>query len=50
VADEYRRWVFYWPFATAESTGLSTKNQMGTPWLMYPGTAGAHIMISPPKQ
>ncbi|MGE3274648.1 MAG: hypothetical protein AB7O67_06020 [Vicinamibacterales bacterium] len=50
VQDEYRRWVFYWPFATAESTGLSTKNQMGTPWLMYPGTAGAHIMISPPKQ
>ncbi|MGE0040904.1 MAG: hypothetical protein AB7H88_19270 [Vicinamibacterales bacterium] len=50
VADEYRRWVFYWPFATAESTGLSTKSQTGTPWLMYPGTAGAHIMISPPKQ
>mgnify|MGYP000240567605 CR=1 FL=1 len=21
----------------------------GSPWLMYPGTAGAHVMISPPS-
>jgi hypothetical protein len=49
VTEEYRRWVFYWPFATAAMTGLSTKPQAGTPWLMYPGTAGAHIMVSPPR-
>jgi hypothetical protein len=49
VKDPYRRWVFYWPYATPESTGLSTKPQAGTPWLMYPGKAGAHIMINPPK-
>lgn len=42
------RWVVYIPFATAESTGLSTKPKRGEPWLMDAGTAGAHIMISPP--
>jgi hypothetical protein len=48
VIDSYLRWVVYVPYATPESTGLSTKS--GTePWLMYPGTAGAHIMISPAR-
>lgn len=48
LSDSYLRWVVYTPYATPESTGLTTKS--GTePWLMYPGTAGAHIMISPPK-
>jgi hypothetical protein len=42
------RWVIYCPFATAESTGLSTKSKRGEPWLMDAGTAGAHIMITPP--
>lgn len=42
------RWVIYVPFATAESTGLSTKSKRGEPWLMDAGTAGAHIMITPP--
>jgi hypothetical protein len=42
------RWVIYMPFATAESTGLSTKSKRGEPWLMDAGTAGAHIMITPP--
>ena len=50
VADAYHRWVLYWPYATPEATGLSTKPQSGTPWLMFPGTAGAHIMISPPRE
>ena len=49
VIDPYLRWVVYVPFATPESTGLSTTSGPG-PWLMYPGTAGAHIMISPPKK
>ena len=49
VNDPYLRWVVYTPYATPESTGLSTKAGPG-PWLMYPGTPGAHIMISPPKK
>lgn len=50
VANPYLRWVIYVPFATPESTGLSTKPSDNAPWLMFPGTAGAHIMISPPKK
>jgi hypothetical protein len=48
VVESYLRWVVYTPYATPESTGLTTKSG-NAPWLMYPGTAGAHIMISPPK-
>ena len=50
VLDPYLRWVIYVPFATPESTGLSTKASDSAPWLMSPGTAGAHIMINPPKK
>jgi len=50
VQDSYLRWVLYVPFATPQSTGLSTKASDNAPWLMSPGTAGAHIMISPPKK
>jgi hypothetical protein len=50
VTDPYLRWVIYVPFATPQSTGLSTKASDGAPWLMSPGTAGAHIMINPPKK
>jgi hypothetical protein len=50
VKDAYLRWVIYTPYATPESTGLSTKASANAPWLMYPGTAGAHIMISPAKK
>src|SRR5215472_7019699 len=49
VTDAYLRWVIYVPFATPESTGLSTKSSDSAPWLMNAGTAGAHIMINPPK-
>jgi hypothetical protein len=49
VTNPYLRWVIYVPFATAESTGLAVKASPGAPWLMYPGTPGAHIMISPPR-
>ena len=49
VTDPYLRWVLYWPFATPESSGLPTKPVPGGPWLMFPGTAGAHVMISPAK-
>lgn len=49
VSNAFTRWVIYTPWATAESTGLSTQpTAPGAPWLMFPGTAGAHIMITPP--
>ena len=43
------RWVIYVPGATPESTGLSVMPQVGGPWIMDPGTPGAHIMIVPPQ-
>lgn len=49
VSDAYLRWVIYTPYATPESTGLTTRPVPGAPWLMFPGTAGAHIMINPPR-
>jgi hypothetical protein len=49
VSNPFVRWVIYTPWATAESTGLSAQpTAPGAPWLMFPGTAGAHIMITPP--
>lgn len=39
------RWVIYIPYATPESTGLPSTGGSG-PWLMYPGTPGAHVMLS----
>jgi hypothetical protein len=42
------RWVIYTPNATPESTGLSTRASASAPWLMFPGTPGAHIMVTPP--
>jgi hypothetical protein len=50
VQDSYLRWVIYVPYATPQSTGLSTKGSDSAPWLMGAGTAGAHIMINPPKK
>lgn len=43
------RWVLYVPYATRESIGLRTDPAPGVPWLMFPGTPGAHIMITPPR-
>jgi hypothetical protein len=47
-----RLWVMSVPYATPESLGVSTVSQRdaamkghGLPWMMLPGTAGAHIMI-----
>lgn len=48
VADAYLRYVVYIPGATPESTGLPlTPPAEGGPWIMFPGTPGAHIMINP---
>lgn len=38
--------VVYVPGATAESSGLSPIPTKVGPWIMYPGTPKAHIMIS----
>jgi hypothetical protein len=47
-----RLWVMSVPNATPESIGVSTVSQrdaalkgQGLPWLMLPGTPGAHVMI-----
>jgi hypothetical protein len=50
VKDPFLRWVIYTPFATPESTGLPATPAPGAPWLMFAGTPGAHIMVTPPKQ
>lgn len=50
VANEYRRSTIYIPYATAESTGLSTMASETDPWIMFPGTPGAHIMITPARR
>ena len=50
VADRYLRWVLYVPYATVESTGLPANAGPSVPWLMFPGTPGAHIMISPKRE
>jgi hypothetical protein len=50
IDDSYLRFVVYTPYATQESTGLPlSPSAPGAPWIMFPGTAGAHIMINPPK-
>lgn len=39
-------YVVYIPFATVESTGLPLRAEGGRPWIMFPGTPKAHIMIT----
>ena len=46
VSDASTLLVVYIPGATAESTGLSPQPTKIGPWIMYPGTPKAHIMIS----
>tara|TARA_R110002073_G_scaffold72537_1_gene177230 strand:+ start:208809 stop:209483 length:675 start_codon:yes stop_codon:yes gene_type:complete len=51
VRNASYRYVVYIPFATQASTGLSlSPNAPGHPWLMFPGQANAHIMITPPEE
>jgi hypothetical protein len=47
--DARQLYVVYIPYATAESTGLSTDATRGVPWLMNPGKPWAHIMMIPPE-
>jgi hypothetical protein len=39
--------VIYIAGATPASTGLSDKPVVGAPWIMFPGTPKAHIMLVP---
>ncbi|MFQ5702940.1 MAG: hypothetical protein ACE5HT_02850 [Gemmatimonadales bacterium] len=42
--------VIYVPYATEETSGVSTTPARDRPWLMHAGTPGAHVMIAiPPK-
>lgn len=47
VSGARRLYVVYIPFATSELTGLPAKPQPDAPWIMFPGTAKAHIMFVP---
>jgi hypothetical protein len=50
IKNGYLRYVVYIPYATAESTGLPLRpSGPAMPWIMHPGTHGAHIMINPPQ-
>lgn len=51
VRNAKYRYVVYIPYATQQTTGLSlSPNAPGHPWLMFPGKANAHIMITPPVE
>ena len=50
ITDIFTRWVIYTPNATAETTGLSERPGEIVPWLMFPGTPGSHIMVTPPRR
>ncbi|MDQ8155037.1 MAG: hypothetical protein P3B98_10285 [Gemmatimonadota bacterium] len=38
--------VLYIPFATTESIGITAQPREDGPWLMFPGTPKAHVMIA----
>ncbi len=42
-------YVVYTPYATYKTTGISEAPVAGGPWIMFPGTPFAHLMISPQK-
>ncbi len=46
VTDAQSLFVVYTPFATEKSTGLLATPRKVGPWLMFPGTPKAHIMLS----
>jgi predicted unusual protein kinase regulating ubiquinone biosynthesis (AarF/ABC1/UbiB family) len=46
VGDATTLLVVYVPGATTESSGLSPAPAKSGPWIMYPGTPKAHIMLS----
>jgi hypothetical protein len=49
IQAPFLRWVIYTPNASPETTGIGIEPGTGSPWLMFPGTPGSHIMIVPPR-
>jgi hypothetical protein len=49
VASAQYLYVVYTPYATYKTTGISETPVAGGPWIMFPGTPFAHLMISPQK-
>lgn len=49
IQEPFLRWVVYTPNATPETTGLPAAPAPGAPWVMFPGTPGAHIMFTPAR-
>jgi len=47
VTRPYRVSLIFVPYATLETTGLSTKFSWDVPYLMYSGSPLAHIMVEP---
>jgi len=47
VKDAKQLFVIYISGATGATTVLSEKPLEGAPWIMYPGTPKAHIMLTP---
>lgn len=48
LGDDVRPlYVVYMPWATTESTGLSSQPKTGAPWLMNAGLPWAHVMYVP---
>lgn len=47
VTGARQLFVVYISGATGASTGLSEKPMEGAPWIMFPGTPKAHIMLVP---
>lgn len=50
LEDVAKLYVVYMPYATEESTGLSSVPAAGKPWLMNPGKPWAHIMLAIPEE
>jgi hypothetical protein len=46
VTGAQELWVLYMPFATEASSGLPVVPSATGPWIMFPGTPKAHLMLS----
>ena len=45
IAGARPLFVYYMPGATSATSGISEKPSRSEPWLMFPGTAKAHVML-----
>ena len=50
ILDPFTRYVVYMPGVTGADVGMAEQPKgAGMPWVMFPGTAGAHLMITPAR-